>query len=150
MRKIRRGVFETNSSSTHSITLSCGDIVQDKLHVNDRNECIIYTGEFGWEVEAYHDAATKASYALTHAVNLGNSVKTAELLYMLRQAIERGIGDDVDIIFDADPTSNEWGSNGYIDHQSFGVAEDAFRSVNTLHRFIFDRNSVLYTDNDNH
>lgn len=150
MRKIRHGVFETNSSSTHSITLSRGEIVQDKLHVNDSNECTIYPGEFGWEIEAYHDAGSKASYALTYAVSLGNIDKTNKLLDMLTEAIKRGIGNDVTVLFDADPLDTQWGRNGYIDHQSFDVAGDVFRSVNTLHRFIFDRNSVLYTDNDNH
>jgi hypothetical protein len=150
MRKIRRGVFETNSSSTHSITLSNDSVIKDRIHINDNNECIIYTGKFGWEVESYNDSATKASYALTYAANIGNPEKRYELLEMLKESIKMEVGIDVSVIFDIDTESNEYFANGYIDHQSFDVAEDVFFDVETLHKFIFDRNSVLNTDNDNH
>lgn len=147
--KIRRGMFETNSSSTHSITLSSGQIVHDKLHVNDANVCTIYTGEFGWEIKSYFDAATKASYALTYAMSASGDMRS-HLLDMLREAIQMEYGYDIKVEFDINPNDNDWGTNGYIDHQSLDVCGDVYNSVRDLHRFIFDRNSVLYTDNDNH
>lgn len=39
---------------------------------------------------------------------------------------------------------------GYIDHQSFDVADKTFENIDTLIQFIFNKSSILYTDNDNH
>lgn len=64
MKQIRQSAFETNSSSSHSITISYGDYTPDKLYV-ENGVLEIYTGEFGWEHEDYYDAATKAAYCLT-------------------------------------------------------------------------------------
>lgn len=145
MQKIRKNVFETNSSSTHSISFDENSFIPTELPVYD-GQVTIYTGEFGWEVESYTDPATKASYALVHAQN------HPELLDMLREAIQWGVGDGVEVIFDLDEDNTDpWSTvNGYIDHQSHGVCDDAFASKETLYRFIFDPNTVLYTDNDNH
>ena len=48
MRQIRNGVFETNSSSTHSIAIprSCNNINYISFHI----------GEFGWEWEEANPA----------------------------------------------------------------------------------------------
>lgn len=165
MRKIRNGVFETNSSSTHSITLSEGQIAstpKNQLPLTNLDECVIYTGEtnldacviytgeFGWEIEAYNDAPTKAAYALTYALQGGNlSIETNKNLQMLKRVIESGVPVGTKVLFDIN-TRGGWGVNGNIDHQSANVADEIFESDEKLFRFIFDRNSTLYTDNDNH
>lgn len=133
-RAIRNGVFETNSSSSHSITIVSGDYVADRLGVAD-GVCSIYSGEFGWEQETYRDAATKAAYCATFAR------ESRECLETLRRVVEQEVGCPVvfvDLV------------NGYIDHQSFDTAEQAFESEKNLRDFIFNRASVLETDNDNH
>jgi hypothetical protein len=64
-RKIRIGMFETNSSSCHSIVIGCKTPNQK---LGDENGVItIEPDEFGWEIETYDDARTKASYCLTYA-----------------------------------------------------------------------------------
>src|SRR4051794_30987832 len=70
--KVRRGVFETNSSSTHSISIASGAETLDTIPVDDDGVCRVQPGEFGWEEETFHDAATKASYAMEWALNYGN------------------------------------------------------------------------------
>ncbi len=142
MQKIRRGFFETNSSSSHSITFARDFVLDNSLDVDD-GICTIYAGEFGWEVEDYYDARTKASYALTCAHCCGDMA----LFVMLTQAIKEMTGCEY-VEFKAIEPDN-W---GYIDHQSIssGVPQDAFQSKQDLVNFIFNSETLLHTDNDNH
>lgn len=147
MEKIRHGIFETNSSSTHSISLSTGQIVENTIRLED-GKLVIYPGEFGWEVERYNDAATKASYALTYAVNGPSPYYHLE---MLRNVLAKKVGPGIPILFEiVDNTESYSYKNGYIDHQSLDVANSVFENEETLYRFIFDKNTTLWTDNDNH
>ena len=144
--KIRRCVFETNSSSSHTITIVEGDIEtypKNQLLIDkEDNICRIYPGEFGWEIEDYYGAEMKASYALTYVKQIGDGGKEE----LLREVIEEKIGVKVKFI----PSSYEYHPWGYIDHQSNEVCSDAFQSKETLHDFIFNSNSCLHIDNDNH
>ena len=66
MEKIRREFFETNSSSTHSITLIGGPFNPSKLAV-ENGKCVIYPAGFGWGgPEEFRESAVKASYCLTY------------------------------------------------------------------------------------
>lgn len=142
IEKKRVGVFETNSSSTHSITISESGDLTDKLLV-ENGVCEIYPGEFGWDVEEYNDATTKASYCLTWAKEYG-SEKHEE---MLKEAIKEHTGaETVEFV----PAVSEYYQWGYIDHQSSDVCQKAFGSREALKNFIFNHKSWLSTDNDNH
>ena len=136
MKKIRHSVFETNSSSTHSLSIAPerGGIKWDTLHPDEAGFIQIYEGEFGWEWETFHDPNSKASYAMTYAK--GN----VELLGMLTQVISEHCNAPVNLNID---------NSGYIDHQSHDVAGDAFVDKDTLKRFIFDSTSYVKTGNDN-
>lgn len=137
--RIRLGIFETNSSSSHSITIDMKGARTAKIPLGDDGKCHIYTGEFGWEEEFYSDAPTKASYALTFAMH------DAERQALLRSVIARAMGiKEEDVVFHADI------GNSYIDHQSEDVCYKAFDSNDALAAFIFAPTSALQTDNDNH
>ena len=59
MRQIRNGVFETNSSSTHSFCIS-KEPVKDKnvpTYLNIRTD-----KDFGWETDCYNSPEEKAAY----------------------------------------------------------------------------------------
>jgi len=58
---IRKGVFETNSSSTHAIAIS----KQSDAHFVKEGFIKVSTDDFGWEEECYSDIQTKLSYLLT-------------------------------------------------------------------------------------
>lgn len=134
---IRRNVFETNSSSTHSISIERGAFTPASLPL-DNGICKIYQGEFGWEQETYNDPATKASYLLTAARDNPSQRK------MLTQCICDVCGlspEEVELM--DEPT-------GYIDHQSYGSTDEAFKDLESMKAFIFNSKSVLVTDNDNH
>ena len=56
MKQIRKGVFETNSSSTHSICIAKDAelTIPQSLHFS--------FGEFGWECDTLYSVSEKASY----------------------------------------------------------------------------------------
>ncbi len=140
MNEVKRvGVFETNSSSSHSISIVAGSYIPDRLPIDSEGKVEIYTGEFGWEPETYNDAVTKAAYCLTYVTNHHNIEKNH---YMLREVIREATGAKEVRLNNTDP--------GYIDHQSDDVCMDAFVSHQTLRDFIFNKKSVLTIDNDNH
>ena len=151
MKKIRNAVFETNSSSSHSISVSevNSDELMDNVMVMDENDnVVVEPGEFGWEEEVYTDSVTKASYMLTYVKNYCGD-KEAEFEGMLKEVIKEQTGCN-DVIFNE--TDDKWYKFGYIDHQSSSDNQLhwVFEDKETLRQFIFNRESILETDNDNH
>jgi hypothetical protein len=73
---IRRGVFETNSSSTHSVSYAYDDTInhswhdwEKSIHVPvDCGICTLSTGRYGWELSSYNTATDKAQYLLTYCL----------------------------------------------------------------------------------
>lgn len=142
-KKIRKSIFETNSSSCHSIVLGKGDFKRTGNGFDVEGGVVrIYPGEFGWGPEKFTDAATKASYALTWA----KQAESEECLGMLETAIMGVTGYKVEFVESGDDTY-PW---GYIDHQSSEVGGEVFVDDETLENFIFNPNSILVIDNDNH
>jgi hypothetical protein len=154
----RHGVFETNSSSTHSISIhASSDGVYDTLPVNDDGVVHLRGGSFGWEWNRYNDAETKANYCAIDAHSrycekdynetpFSDEVIAARV-QMLKEVIMEVTGAK-DVVFDFSTEYNR--SNwSYIDHQSYGTSFDAFESKEALKEFIFNPKSVLRTGNDN-
>ena len=68
--KIRKNLFETNSSSTHVISIC--KIPSWKLMEHEGNQTIEFNGgEFGWEFKLYTDVQSKADYLWTGIVVSG-------------------------------------------------------------------------------
>ena len=158
-QQVRQSVFETNSSSTHSIHISNKECVLDTLRVDDDGVCRIYPGEFGWEVQDYYGAECKASYCMTflfqdnrrYDKDYNSRVEFdsdgQQLLDMLTEVIQEVTrATKVEYV----GSNDKYYQHGYIDHQSHGVCRSAFKNKKTLKNFIFNPNSVLHTDNDNH
>ena len=61
MKTIRHNTYETNSSSTHSITID----TENYKNVQIPKTMTIPLGEFGWEYTKFNDFLTKASYFWT-------------------------------------------------------------------------------------
>jgi len=143
-RKIRQGVFETNSSSTHSVSIadSSKDFLMDTSLLPDQNGIVELTGgEFGWDFSKYNDAETKANYMAIY------SRDDEEKRQMLIDVIKKQTGADVVVCKIGE---------SYIDHQSDAgengytrKAGKGFDSEETLRQFIFNKNSWLFTGNDN-
>lgn len=142
MINIRKNVFETNSSSSHSISISSRNNLFDYLEQDENGVITLNGGEFGWTGGDFFDAETKANYCAVDCHN--DPVKTK----MLIEVIKDHTGcKDVVFNINTDYNSGNW---SYIDHQSQGTSWDAFTSRDTLKRFIFNPESYLTLDNDNY
>lgn len=150
MKQIRSSVFETNSSSSHSISISSTGAIDTTLIPNDDGILLIGPGAnetgFGWEIASYYDAETKAVYAYLQALYS----KSQEYMNMLYKVILDQTGAD-EVIFTLSDSFND-DNYGYIDHQSaiYETPFEPFYSEEDLKNFIFNKSSELQTDNDNH
>ena len=129
---IRKGVFETNSSSMHSITLSDADGLMDKLPLDSDGITLSIDCEydFQWGEETYTDPMAKIAYCVADEVNPE----------MLEEALKIQTGAKV----------IKYISEGSLDHQSTGTAQEQLETVEDIRIFIFNPNSKLVIDNDNH
>jgi lysozyme family protein len=148
MKKIRKNIFETNSSSTHSVVIKEGEFKNFPKNINSLN---ITTDDYGWEKHTYTDFTDKASYALTYAINYG----TKKDLKMLDKILKEQLNIK-DIKYDGltlkqalNYVGNDSEKFGYIDHQSIEEASKIFKDENNLKSFLFSKDSYFKTDNDN-
>lgn len=153
--QIRQGVFETNSSSTHSIIINYSDTFDDIPNIS----AIKATGdEFGWENESYNDFYTKLNYIITYLFGSCeseedyNKIKNKKEYKLLVEVLKTETGIDLyvpSIIEAKENAQYNFDYYGYIDHQSCDVAEEVFKSYQDLSCFLFNSSSILYTGNDN-
>jgi hypothetical protein len=131
---IRKGVFETNSSSSHSISLASEDkqFVLDTIYPDQNGTVTIQGDEFGWEWFKHNDALTKASYAAQSYANDRDVLEKIEAVIKEQTGADRVVFSGLD--------------DGYVDHDSYGVAPKTFHE---LKNFIFNKNSWLFGGNDN-
>jgi len=150
--QIRHACFETNSSSSHSLTVSnFGRYSADGMPIikefyqssEDKyysNAIVLTGGEYGWGYESYTDSWEKANYLATHLVCYSDSEKEKE---MFEYVLKSETGAD-NIVYDFSD------NDAYIDHQSIGDASDVFELEDKLKNFLFNSSSELIIDNDNH
>lgn len=158
-RKVRRNVFETNSSSCHSFTYGK---TFNNIYVNDVDNCVhTELGEFGLEVDVHRESATKLAYILLAAASFtGHSFwyfgdrDFDEMVGSFKETEEyKRIEEAVRTYTNCSGIVIENGSEGYIDHQSLYC--DSFddwldeTGASSIEDFIFG-NVVLHTDNDNY
>lgn len=143
MFNIRKGIFETNSSSTHSVCIS--------KHNNYEipSELRFEVGEYGWENEFLQGSTELASYLYTAIYEICtdrdeiNSFKN----YIYDTLGKYGCECDFE-----EPECTRWGlSEGYIDHayELRDFLESIRRSERKLMRFLFSPDSFIITGNDN-
>lgn len=145
MKTIRNNVFETNSSSSHSLCIAECDLdnLDGMIYPNEEGKIILTGGQFGWGYEEYNDSLTKANYCAVAFLENEN------YLEMLKEAIiEHTKCKEVVIL--AELYNYESPYNSYIDHQSSDEAINSIRSKVDLKYFLFNPSSVLIIDNDNH
>lgn len=146
MKNIRRGMFETNSSSTHTIIIT-NSKTEPGLVVDFR------IGEFGWEREDYYDINSKASYIYTLACALLGRDVYPDFCAMLKKY-------GVQCMCSRPPrihTSTYKGEtfsyldNGYVDHDYEGreFVDAIMSDEDRLIRYLFSNESFVVTGNDN-
>lgn len=134
MYKIRQGVFETNSSSCHALSISPStDLVDTDFK---ENTLWLYGGDFGWGYETLTSWLEKANYL---AVETADSEGRRETLVT---ALKEVLGD-ITIEFDV--------QDSYIDHQS---ADNIWSEIESgkvsAKEVIFSPGIEIIIDHDNH
>jgi hypothetical protein len=139
--QVRQGVFETNSSSTHSLTISESTDLLSKPFIGEKVE--LNAGEYGWEFETYDSPIGKAEYLFTDALMGPGCEKfpmSCDKVQMLVRAIEEHAGVEVLI----------GSTDGYIDHQSVGICDEVWAGgIESVKNFIFNPGCIIETGNDN-
>lgn len=151
-KQIRQGVFETNSSSTHSICIAKDAelTIPKSIHFD--------FGEFGWECDTLGSVGKKASYLYTGLIANNRKEDAEKIISILK---DKGIEATAEEpIYKTNIYTNSEGklveyttceNSGYVDHscemESFlnAVCEDAEK----LMRFLFSPLSFIITGNDN-
>jgi len=168
MKLIRNSVFETNSSSTHSLTVA-NKPSYTTLYPNKAGE-LRFTDPpgFGWSWDTYEDPTSKAWYLYIYlrdwvigGANQGYDKKydkeiatrsqftgdALEKLELLEKVIKDQTGADT-IIWD--DKSNYSSPEGYIDHQSVECGIDTVEfTEECIKDFVFGIGSLIETGNDN-
>ncbi len=142
MKQIRQGVFETNSSSTHSICIAKDAelTIPKLLHFE--------FGEFGWEYNTLKSMGEKASYLYTGLFANERYVDIENIVAILTsKSID--VSCEEPIYKDED---KRWAENeGYVDH-SDELTEflDAIcTDEDKLMKYLFSDLSFIRTGNDN-
>lgn len=160
MKQIRCGVFETNSSSTHSVSIKH----DHSLPVSEDGYVHVSMGRFGWEIKTYKDPIDKLSYLLTMLYMKHDDIRLVgweENAEKMREIVKK-LSDTEDFKQISDVVASHANCkgiildpvNGYIDHQS----HERYRSVQDfldsyglgIKQFVFDSGVAVHTDNDNH
>ena len=140
MIKVRRNVFETNSSSTHSICITKNN---NLLEIPEK--VTFKLAYFGWENKIYNDTEHKASY-------LYSAIREFEKYYdkkMSRKWLDficlTLMKNNIDYEFD--DTERFYG----IDHvgELMDFVKDVCHSEKRLLRYLFSVESFIITGNDN-
>lgn len=152
MKKVRNGVFETNSSSTHSICIAqtTSLTIPTSLHFG--------FGDFGWETSILRSPKEKASYLYTGLIALDRHDEIRKIITYLK---EQGLLITSDkpqykVISFTNSEGQEAlytvGINtGYIDHvvELADFLTAVCENYDRLMRYLFSDLSYILTGNDN-
>jgi hypothetical protein len=152
MRKIRKSLFETNSSSTHSIVIANNGNDCFKEHLPEK--LVFDTDEFGWEWDRYDDVQNRANYLFTALLY---NVWADEYFPFVLDTLKKWnieveyppfhMNDKGYYEFD-DPKHDDF---YYIDHgsQLEGFIKEVCTDETLLMNYLFSDESFIATGNDN-
>lgn len=145
-RQIRQGVFETNSSSTHSICIAKNAelTIPKSLHFE--------FGEYGWECDTLQSLGEKASYLYTGLI-ANNRKLDAEKVFDILKSKGIEVTFEEPIYEESKYTAGYFYADnaGYIDHSDeLGTfLDDICESEDKLLQYLFSDLSFIITGNDN-
>lgn len=155
MIQIRQNVFETNSSSTHSIVVSKGNPIPGTPDIYGASYATYENGilrlsednNFGWGWEVLSEWLDKFAYAVAEFQYNENDLEV-----MLEKVQEH-----LDCIHIIIPRRTLWNDQsktepdyGYVDHQSQGTLLNFLNETGiSIIDFIFDDRYAVVLDNDN-
>ena len=135
LKSIRVGLPETNSSSSHSISLNANAFGPnlDYFALSDDGKSLYISDDklFGWEFKKYNDPYNKLLYAIACC---RDNKKWSELLI---KSFKKFTGVDL-----------SWDSKNYPESDGMDI-DYIFSDGDTIINFIFNPESWLFTGNDN-
>lgn len=142
MLKKRNKVFETNSSSTHSITVSDRNNGEYNLPITVKPD---WYGEFGWQWETWSSIEEKLAYMIRCLIAYDYTEETLQDKIKPIQERLHNLGIDFEL-----PTYDDW-QDGYVDHEDWyqEEMEDIYNNDNDLLNFLLSENSYIEGGNDN-
>lgn len=158
MKQVRRNVFETNSSSTHSVVRVHDAMENNELpieYIDGEPFVVVRCDDFGWSWDLFTDAYTKLQYLCTFVVHqtpvdtespdFYEAYTQTEEFELIRDAIYSVTGYNLRVESNDD---DGYKSYGYIDHDSVHVAANIIRG-GKIEDFVFNCTVGLLTGNDN-
>ena len=154
-RQIRQGVFETNSSSTHSICIATDTEYDIPTNID------FGFGDFGWEVDKLNSRRERANYLYTCLAYVEDTEEIKKYLKFIADTLHKhGVeevyfGDFTLAVYDnydGEITSYIKPSNdGYVDHgeQARGFVDKVCSDEKLLLDYLFSDKSFILTGNDN-
>lgn len=152
MIKIRKKVFETNSSSTHSFTYAerlkkhffTNEEIKEILSAScdEENKVLIKLGQYGWKFSVVQKITDKISYLITKEIYSKELTEKDIFNNKLFLEIEEWIKQ-----FDFSGIKIEFPEYFFVDHQS-AYNENKFPD-NSLDQFLRTNEYVVVTGNDN-
>lgn len=153
MINFRNGIYETNSSSSHSIVVSSLYRGYDyDLPIDENGILKVEFGEFGWGPDILRNPIDKISYYITDNSNLGynsditweegiSKIKERQEIKDLEAIIKKHCPNFKELEF---RENNNYFKFGFVDHQSCGTSHDS-----DLEELIFNKSVIILIDNDN-
>ena len=160
MKVTRANVFETNSSSSHSLVIGRKQMVEKDFP----EELVIYPGEFGWGPDYVTGPEDKTRYLVTGIQYLRPYISD----YEVYKALKVGETTQWELISEIwkeytnttliykESSEDEFWEKGYIDHQSVDIcldmwkcSEDRNKVKEKLKDFIFNNQYEINISNDN-
>jgi hypothetical protein len=166
MKQIRRGTFETNSSSTHSISFISDDALRklesDILYVPATRQLevvdfegvptvFVELGRFDWGPGVYNDPYTKLSYLLTKVAHYYDIDNEEDLDDFYNGHEFDDLNKIVSDYFDGAQLRIDNTNTDYCctDHDMCLADIKYMYEDKNLYDFVFDPNIVLTVTNDN-
>ena len=154
MKRIRKGIFETNSSSTHALCITKDN---DNIEIPKTISINIDEFEFGWSYEEWDSAEDKIAYFILGILNISYNEGIGKGATILEEFIndlkEFGIEkiDIEGIRFYHYENQYYFESEGYVDHASelLYFIKEMMANKESLKRFLFSRDSFILGGNDN-
>lgn len=137
MKNIRRSVFETNSSSMHSLSIIGSSRLTPKNFPSIVN---VEYGEFGWGYDRLSTPVEKLSYLITEYS------KDKPMIKKIVKVFEDYTGSKVIV----EDNGEGYYSKGYIDHQSSGMISELIENGLSICDLLFDEKYAIIIDNDSH
>lgn len=168
MRLVRNGVFETNSSSAHSLAYK-NTVLRDYDYKPSEDLCFatkelhltkkpkeyemysympMYFDEYGWGFDVLYSPAEKLSYLMSsvYQYKTWGVIKEDPFFKQVIQWLSE-LGIVVELPEEYGESSEV---DAYVDHQSWNVVtKDMFQTKEDLLTYLFNNDIVIYIENDN-